>query len=39
MNDIVPVYKQLRGILAPYAKDLVVKKDNDTHFYIDAKYI
>ena len=39
MNDFASVFKELRAILAPYAKGLSTMEDTETAFYVDTKHI
>ncbi|WP_261345953.1 hypothetical protein [Tautonia rosea] len=39
MNDLHPVFVELRKILAAYAATLDVKRDNETELYIGTHYL
>ncbi|MDN3575253.1 hypothetical protein QWZ03_00500 [Chitinimonas viridis] len=36
--DFPTVYTALRGLLAPYADQLVVKHDDEGHYYLDTRH-
>jgi hypothetical protein len=33
------IFKKLKAILVPYAAELVVVHDTDTHYYLDTKHV
>lgn len=39
MPDLAPVYADLRRILAPYAEQLDVKRDDDSELYVDTRHL
>ena len=39
MPDLNPVFNDLKSIIAPYAKALDVKKDDESELYLDTKHI
>ncbi|CAD5373032.1 conserved hypothetical protein [Rubrivivax sp. A210] len=39
MADLSTVFVELRAIMAPYAAQLDLKKDDDTEFYVDTKHV
>ena len=39
MQDLRPVFVELRKIMLPYGGQLVVKTDNDTEYYVDTPHI
>lgn len=39
MSDLNPVFHELKSILAPYAKTLDAKKDDESELYLDTKHI
>lgn len=39
MSDLPAVFKALRSILAPHAKNLQIKTDTETNFYVDTQHI
>jgi hypothetical protein len=39
MPDLNPVFRELKSIMAPYAKTLDAKKDDESELYLDTKHI
>ncbi len=39
MPDLQAVFKALKAIMAPYAKNLDAKKDDESELYLDTKHI
>ncbi len=39
MQDLSPVYTELRKIMAPYAAKLDAKRDDENELYVDTKHI
>jgi hypothetical protein len=39
MQDLSPVYAELRKIMAPYAAALCAKRDDEAELYVDTKHI
>jgi len=39
MQDLAPVYSELRKIMAPYAAKLDAKRDDESELYVDTKHI
>lgn len=39
MQELRPIYLKLRSIMLPYGKQLVVKTDSDTDYYVDTNHI
>lgn len=39
MQDLAPLYVELRKILAPYATKLDIKRDDESELYVDTKHI
>ena len=39
MNELHPVFVELRKILAPYAATLDVKRDDETELYLDTRHL
>jgi hypothetical protein len=39
MSDLVPVFAELRKVIAPYAKKLVTTRDDDQEVYVDTAHI
>lgn len=39
MANLTSVFVELKAIMAPYAAQLVAKKDDDTELYVDTKHI
>lgn len=39
MPDLEAVFKELKSIMAPYAKKLDAKKDDESELYVDTKHI
>jgi hypothetical protein len=39
MSDLNPVFVELKSIMAPYAKVLDAKRDDDSELYVDTKHI
>lgn len=39
MNDLNPVFTELRAIMAPYLDQLDAKKDDATELYLDTRHV
>lgn len=39
MADLTAVFSELRAILAPHARNLEAKRDDDTELYLDTRHI
>ena len=39
MPDLAPVYAELHRLLAPYAEQLVVKRDDPSELYLDTRHL
>jgi len=39
MSDLNPVFNELKSIMAPYAKTLDAKRDDESELYLDTRHI
>jgi len=39
MPDLSPVFAELKSIMAPYAKKIATKKDDESELYVDTNHI